>query len=130
MLVSRLAIAVATLSLFSSIPAAGQAPKLSSQQLNAPTLIVNKPITPPKAYSPNLTNAVVAKPLITAVRPVPEKQPRAIVSQRPSSPDGSQLDMINVQDMVNQRQQAVQQTPKILHNMNDGNCIQCVKDIK
>ena len=32
----RLAVGVATLALLSSIPAAGQAPKLSTQQLNSP----------------------------------------------------------------------------------------------
>lgn len=47
----RLAVAVATLALLSSIPAAGQAPKLSPQQLNPPTLNGNKPIAAPTASS-------------------------------------------------------------------------------
>jgi hypothetical protein len=69
MLVIRLAVAVATLALLSSIPAAGQAPKLSTQQLNPPTLSVNKPIAAPKAYSPNLNKPIAAAP-ITVQRPV------------------------------------------------------------
>jgi len=57
MLIIRLAAAVATLGLLSSIPAAGQAPKLSTQQLNPPTsnfkpiAAPNKPITVPKALT-------------------------------------------------------------------------------
>jgi hypothetical protein len=71
MLVIRLAVAVATLALLSSIPAAGQAPKLSTQQFNQPRLNVykpiaapNKPIAVPKAltaYSPN-GNKQIATP--------------------------------------------------------------------
>jgi hypothetical protein len=57
----RLAVAVATLALLSSMPAAGQASKLSSQQLNSPTLNVNKPIAAPKVYSPN-GNKLIAAP--------------------------------------------------------------------
>ena len=45
----RLAVGVATLALLFSIPAAGQAPKLSTQQLNTPRLNVYKPIAAPKA---------------------------------------------------------------------------------
>jgi hypothetical protein len=71
----RLAVAVATLASLSSIPAAGQAPKLSPQQLNPPTLNVNKPIAAPKAYSPNLNKPIVVAP-ITVQRPVPDNNPR------------------------------------------------------
>jgi hypothetical protein len=73
MLVIRLAVAVATLGLLS--PAAGQAPKLSTQQLNQPTLNVNKPIAAPKVYSPNLNKPITAAP-ITVQRPVPDDKPR------------------------------------------------------
>jgi hypothetical protein len=74
MLVIRLVAAVATLGLLSSIPAAGQA-KLSTQQLNSPTLDVNKPIAAPKAYSPNLNKPITAAK-ITVQRPVPDNNPR------------------------------------------------------
>jgi hypothetical protein len=74
MLVIRLAAAVATLGLLSSIPAAGQA-KLSTQQLNSPTLNANKPIAAPKVYSPNLTKPITAAP-VTVQRPVPDNNPR------------------------------------------------------
>jgi hypothetical protein len=60
----RLAAAVAALGLLSSIPAAGQA-KLSTQQLNSPTLNVNKPIAAPNkpitVLSPN-GNKLIAAP--------------------------------------------------------------------
>src|SRR5450631_2386392 len=75
MLVIRLAVAVATLGLLS--PAAGQAPKLSTQQLNQPTLNVNKPIAAPKVYSPNLNKPITAAP-ITVQRPVPDDKPRPL----------------------------------------------------
>ena len=99
MLIIRLAAAVATLGLLSSIPAAGQAPKLSSQQLNPPTSNFkpiappNKPITvlksstvalspngnkgsiaAPKAYSPNGNKDIAAAPpkgTLAFKRPVP-----------------------------------------------------------
>jgi hypothetical protein len=58
--------AVATLALLSSIPAAGQAPKLSPQQLNQPTLNANKPIAAPvspKPLSPNMNKPIaMARP--------------------------------------------------------------------
>ena len=61
MLVGRLAVAVGTLSLLSSIPAAGQAPKLSPQQLNPPA-VANKPIpTPIKPITmPNAVKSIAA----------------------------------------------------------------------
>jgi hypothetical protein len=58
----RLTLAVASLALFSLVPAAGQASpplKLSPQQLNPPTL--NKPSAAPGTYSPN-GNKLVAAP--------------------------------------------------------------------
>jgi hypothetical protein len=58
----RLAFAVASLALLSSIPAAGQATpplKLSPQQLNPPP--PNKPIAAPGTYSPN-GNKLIAAP--------------------------------------------------------------------
>jgi hypothetical protein len=89
MLVIRLVFAVATLALLSSIPAAGQAPKLSPQQLNPPTVSVNKPIAVPnkliivpktptaslaksKVDSPNLNKPIAAAPrgTIAFQRPV------------------------------------------------------------
>jgi len=69
MLVIRLAVAVATLGLLSSIPAAGQA-KLSTQQLNSSTLNVNKPIAAPNkpitVLSPNLNKSIAAPKAATA----------------------------------------------------------------
>ncbi len=59
----RLAVGVATLALLFSIPAAGQAPKLSTQQLNTPRLNVYKPIAAPKAltaYSSNGNKQIAA----------------------------------------------------------------------
>lgn len=71
----RSAVPVVTVALLSSIPAAAQAPKLSTQQLNSPTLNVNKPIAAPKAYSPNLNKPITTAP-ITVQRPVPDNNPR------------------------------------------------------
>jgi hypothetical protein len=70
----RSAVPVVTVALLSSIPAAGQT-KLSTQQLNSPTLNVNKPIAAPKAYSPNLNKPITTAP-ITVQRPVPDNNPR------------------------------------------------------
>lgn len=75
MLVSRLAVTVATLALLVSNPAAAQAPKLSPQQLNPAALNVNKPIAAPKVYSPNQIKPITAAP-ITVRRPVPDNNPR------------------------------------------------------
>ena len=71
----RSAVPVATLALLSSIPAAGQAPKLSPQQLNPPISNANNPITAPKPYSPNLNKPITTAP-ITVQRPVPDNNPR------------------------------------------------------
>jgi hypothetical protein len=76
----RLAAAVAALALLSSIPAAAQAPKLSPQQLNPPTLIVNKPIAAPKAYSPNLNKPIAAPKGIAFQRPVPNRKMKTVTT--------------------------------------------------
>ena len=54
----RLAVGVATFALLSSIPAAGQAPKLSAQQLN-----IAVPKVPTTAYSPKLSAQPLNTPL-------------------------------------------------------------------
>ena len=60
----RLAVGVATLALLFSIPAAGQAPKLSTQQLNTPEAeSAHKTIAAPKAltaYSSNGNKQIAA----------------------------------------------------------------------
>jgi hypothetical protein len=87
----RLAVAVATFALLSSIPAAGQATKLSPQQLNSPTLSVNKPIAAPKAYSPNL-NKPIAAPTASSTfqRPVTNRdmKPRDYSGPNANGPPG------------------------------------------
>jgi hypothetical protein len=84
----RLAVAVATLALLSSIPAAGQAPKLSPQQLNPPTLNGNKPIAAPKAYSPNLNKPIAA---LSAPKPATPNGNKPIAVPRAYSPNGNKL---------------------------------------
>jgi len=93
----RVAVGVPTLALLSSIPAAGQAPKLSPQQLNPPTLSVNKPIAAPikpitvpnaltavspngnkqiaapGAYSPNLNTSIAAPKASGTIALVPDR---------------------------------------------------------
>jgi hypothetical protein len=66
----RPAAAVATLAVMFSIPAAGQAPKLSTQQLNSPLM------TPPKAYSPNLNKPISAPKALAIQHPTPDMKPR------------------------------------------------------
>ena len=56
----RIAVTVATLAVVSSIPAAGQAPKLSPQQFNPPTLNVNRPIAAPNKPITVLRSPTVA----------------------------------------------------------------------
>jgi hypothetical protein len=91
MLAIRLAVAVATLAVLSSIPAAGQAPKLSPQQLNSPALGVNKPIAVPKsptAYSPNLNKPIA---VLSAPKPATPNGNKPIAVPRAYSPNGNKL---------------------------------------
>ena len=116
MLVIRLPVAVATLAVLSSIPAAGQAPKLSPQQLNPPTLSVNKPIaapikpiTVPKALtavspsgnkqiaapgaysSPNLNKSIVARRAPTFAFQHPKRDVPPLLTPENTSHDGSNI---------------------------------------
>jgi hypothetical protein len=97
MLVIRLAAAVATLALLSSMPAAGQA-KLSTQQLNQPTLNVNKPIAAPNkpitVLSPNGNKLIAAPkaPTIAFQRPKPDMKPRPLAPYEPQSIGGPNSD--------------------------------------
>jgi hypothetical protein len=123
MLVIRLAVAVATLGLLSSIPAAGQA-KLSPQQLNSSTLNVNKPIATPKVYSPSLNKPISTPKALAVQRPVPDNKPRP----SGSSSAGAQLDMIRVQERVNQIGQISNVAKNVTHG--GGNCSAACQNIK
>lgn len=121
--VVRFAAAVAALGTLSSMPAAGQAPKLSAQQLNPPTSIVTKPITAPKAYPPNLNKPISVPKALAVQRPRPDMKPR------PSGgSSGSQMDMIRVQDMVNQQGRSANIGSNIAKST--SNCFPACQNIK
>jgi hypothetical protein len=69
-----LVVGVATLALLSSIPAAGQAPKLSTQQLNSPRLNVYKPIAAPNKPIAAQNNPIAVPKALTAYSPNGNKQ--------------------------------------------------------
>jgi hypothetical protein len=108
MLVIRLPVAVATLAVLSSIPAAGQAPKLSPQQLNPPTLSVNKPIAVPnkliivpktptaslaksKVDSQNLNKPIAAAPRETIKFQHPKRDVPPLLTPENTTPNGSNI---------------------------------------
>jgi hypothetical protein len=95
----RLVVAISTLALLSSIPAAGQAtapPKLSPQQLNPPTPKTgNKPIGAPTAYSPNKPIAV-PKASNTSAFQRPVRGLRSTESRGNAAPDDPNIPRFGV----------------------------------
>jgi hypothetical protein len=82
--VSHLAVAVGTLGLLSSIPATGQAPKLTPQQLNPPA-IANKPMTTPvkPITMPNAVKSIAVPKASGTIALVPDRNgKRAPASDR------------------------------------------------
>jgi hypothetical protein len=121
----RLTIAMATLALFSSIPAAAQS-KLSPQQFNPPELIAAP--KPPTAYSPNGNKPV---PALTVQRPVPirDMNPRPDSRNKPGAK--SELNSVNVQSIVSDQSKLTAGASSIAKKTQQGqNCLPCLRNMK